>query len=114
MGQLKSAEPSTRLDDLLDQRHIFRAKFPTTEPLMLLRYLHAIVLSLLSRSKAMASCPVKNVRAGKIYHGFSRITLKLKKRVHITLDECYLGNNQHIVGSKKSITDRFQAVFRSF
>ena len=46
-------------------RHLFCGKFPTTEPLLICCCLHAIILSLLSRSRTMASCPEKNGRGWK-------------------------------------------------
>jgi len=65
VGQLQPADPGAGLDNLLDQRHLLCGKFPTTEPLLICCCLHAIILSLLSRNRTMASCPAKNGRGCK-------------------------------------------------
>jgi hypothetical protein len=79
VGQLKAAKTRTRLNDLLDQRYLFCGKFSTTEPLIRFGYLHAIFLSLLSYSKKMAFCPVKNVHGRKKNHGHPQTIIAIKR-----------------------------------
>ena len=99
---------------LLDQRHLLCGKFPTTKPLLICRQLHAIVLSVLLRTRTRASWPAKNGRDRKnlsrLPPNHSRFQTGKKGRP-ITLAECYLGNDQHSVDLARCITNRFLMFF---
>jgi len=115
VGQFKSADSATGLYNLLNQRYLFCGNFSTAEPLLICRCLHAIVLSLLLRSRTMVACPAKN--------GHSRKKLSRpppdnycfqtsKKCRHITLAKWYLGAMQYVIDTIKCLTNRFQTVLR--
>jgi hypothetical protein len=99
----------------LDQRYLFGGKFSTTEPLLFFLCLHAIILSLLSRSRTMASCPVKNARGWKYLSRLPRIILTFKRVKNADLSLCpnAISGKPAYDYSENCITNRFQAVFKS-